>query len=230
MKKLGLVLTLAALVAFVAVASASARGGTGAASSGSTPATGLHSADSGPGHGGDARGDDHGGHHGDDQHGDDHGDRREAGEDIRGNCDEAEHAGDASCAGVAAVSSSTTRSSSSADAGSGSGSGSGAGAGAGQSRAVAGKRLMATVGPGFSITLKTPAGVAVKTLRAGTYTVVVRDRSEKHNFHLSGRGVDKATSVGAVATQTWRVQFKAGTYAFTCDPHAQVMRGSLRVR
>ena len=94
---------------------------------------------------------------------------------------------------------------------------------------VAGRRLIGTVGPGFSITLKTPSGGAVRTLRAGTYTVVVRDRSDEHNFHLRGRGFNKATTVGAVATQTWRVKFSAGTYTYVCDPHAESMRGSLRV-
>ena len=65
---------------------------------------------------------------------------------------------------------------------------------------AAGKRLIASVGPGFTIALKTPSGGAVRTLRAGTYTVVVRDRSDEHNFHLSGRNVNKATGVDAVAT------------------------------
>ncbi|MDX6597691.1 MAG: Cupredoxin-like domain [Gaiellales bacterium] len=94
---------------------------------------------------------------------------------------------------------------------------------------VAGKQLIGTVGPGFSITLKTPSGGAVRTVRAGTYTVVVRDRSPEHNFHLRGRGIDKSTSEGGTATQTWRVNLAAGTYTFVCDPHASMMRGSLRV-
>lgn len=95
--------------------------------------------------------------------------------------------------------------------------------------AIAGKRLIGTVGPGFSIALKTPSGAAVRTLRAGTYTVVVRDRSDAHNFHLRGRGVDKATTVGDATTKTWRIKFAAGTYTYVRDPHASSMRGSLRV-
>ena len=95
--------------------------------------------------------------------------------------------------------------------------------------ATAGKRLIGTVGPGFSIALRTPAGAAVKTLRAGTYSVVVRDRSPEHNFHLRGRGVDKATTVGASATKTWTVKLAPGTYTYVCDPHASSMRGSLKV-
>ena len=95
--------------------------------------------------------------------------------------------------------------------------------------ATAGKRLIGTVGPGFSIALRTPAGAAVKTLRAGTYSVVVRDRSPEHNFHLRGRGVDKSTTVGASATTTWTVRLAPGTYTYVCDPHASSMRGSLKV-
>jgi plastocyanin len=69
----------------------------------------------------------------------------------------------------------------------------------------------------------------VRSVRAGTYTVVVRDRSPDHNFHLRGRGVDKATTVGASATKTWTVKLAAGTYTYVCDPHAPSMRGSLKV-
>jgi plastocyanin len=94
---------------------------------------------------------------------------------------------------------------------------------------VAGKQLVASVGPGFSIALKTAAGAAVKTLRAGTYTIVVHDRSPEHNFHLVGRAVNKATSPGSVSTRTWRIRFVPGSYSFVCDPHASMMRGSLRV-
>ena len=47
----------------------------------------------------------------------------------------------------------------------------------------------AHLGPGFTITLKTTAGKAVKSMRTGTYTVVVRDRSRIHNAHLVGAGL-----------------------------------------
>ena len=91
------------------------------------------------------------------------------------------------------------------------------------------KRLVATVGPGFTITLRTPAGAAVRSITAGSYTVTVRDRSDDHNFHLTGRSVNKTTSVDAITTATWRIKLSAGTYTFKCDPHAQAMRGSFRV-
>ena len=46
-------------------------------------------------------------------------------------------------------------------------------------------RLTATVGPGYTITLK-KGSTTVRTLKRGTYLVTVRDRSTEHNFHLRG--------------------------------------------
>ena len=97
--------------------------------------------------------------------------------------------------------------------------------------APAATRLVATVGPGFTIALRSSAGAAVRSARPGLYTVVVRDRSSAHNFHLVGRGVNRKTGVAFRGTATWRVRLVAGaTYRFVCDPHAGGMRGSFRVR
>jgi plastocyanin len=85
------------------------------------------------------------------------------------------------------------------------------------------KRLTATVGPGFTISM------SVKSVKPGTYTITVKDRSNIHNFHLIGRGVDKATSVPAAKTTTWKVTLKKGTYRFMCDPHRSFMKGVLKV-
>ncbi len=91
-------------------------------------------------------------------------------------------------------------------------------------------KLVGTVGPGFTITLKKGA-VKVKTLKAGKYTVVIRDKSNIHNFHLKGPGLNKLTSVSFVGTKTWAITLKAGTYKYVCDPHASLasMRGSFKV-
>ena len=83
--------------------------------------------------------------------------------------------------------------------------------------------LIGTDGPGFTITM------SKTTVKAGTYTIVIHDKSNIHNFHLTGPGVNKLTSVPAVATTTWRVTLKKGTYRFVCDPHATSMKGVLRV-
>ena len=90
-------------------------------------------------------------------------------------------------------------------------------------------RLTGTVGPGFTITLK-KAGKAFKTLKAGKYTITVSDKSNIHNFHLTGSGLNKEiTSVSFVGTKTITVTFAKGkTYKFVCDPHATVMKGSFK--
>ena len=89
-------------------------------------------------------------------------------------------------------------------------------------------RLTATVGPGFTITLK-KGTTKVTRLKAGTYTITVRDRSGDHNFHLKGPGVNKLTSVDWTGTKTWTVRLRAGRYTFLCDPHPESMKGTFRV-
>jgi plastocyanin len=88
--------------------------------------------------------------------------------------------------------------------------------------------LTGTDGPGFTITLKS-GSAAVKKLTAGAYTIVIHDKSNIHNFHLTGPGVDKKTSVPFVGNQTWKVTLKKGTYKFICDPHKTIMHGQFTV-
>jgi plastocyanin len=92
-------------------------------------------------------------------------------------------------------------------------------------------KLALTSGPGYTITLATAAGKKVRTMRTGTYTVVVRDRSAIHNAHLVGPGANRFTTVPYKGTRTWKVKLaRAGTLQFLCDPHArQGMRGSAKV-
>jgi plastocyanin len=59
--------------------------------------------------------------------------------------------------------------------------------------------------------------------------ITIRDRSPIHNFHLTGPGVDKKTSVPAVHTTKWTVTLKKGIYRFVCDPHRTIMHGILKV-
>jgi plastocyanin len=92
------------------------------------------------------------------------------------------------------------------------------------------RTLVATVGPGMTISLRTARGARVTRLRAGRYRIIVRDRSRSHNFHLVGRGVNRRTTVGFRGTARWTVTFQKGRrYRFVCDPHAGHMRGSFRV-
>jgi plastocyanin len=91
-------------------------------------------------------------------------------------------------------------------------------------------RLVVTAGPAEVITLKTAAGKSVSSLRRGTYTVVVRDRSRIHNVHLIAPGFNKKTAVPYVGTQTWKVPLvRVGTLRYRCDPHAFVMKGSAKI-
>jgi plastocyanin len=95
--------------------------------------------------------------------------------------------------------------------------------------AAATPKLSGTVGPGFTITLKSK-GAAVKTLKAGKYSITVSDKSPIHNFHLSGPGLNKEiTTVSFTGTKTVTVTLKKGKYTFVCDPHASSMKGSFTV-
>ena len=91
-------------------------------------------------------------------------------------------------------------------------------------------RLTAVVGPGINITLKTASGAKVTKLKAGTYTITVRDRSNIHNFALKGPGVAKDSGILFVGTKTWTVRLKAGKYTLVCTPHVSSMKGSFSVR
>ncbi len=88
-------------------------------------------------------------------------------------------------------------------------------------------RLVALVGTndGFVISLRDSAGNIVAKLDPGTYDIAVSDRSEAHNFHLRGPGVDMSTPIGDKQETTWTVTFTDGRYTFVCDAHASTMRG-----
>jgi plastocyanin len=89
-------------------------------------------------------------------------------------------------------------------------------------------RLTATVGPGYTITLKKGTKV-VRTLKRGTYRITVRDRSDEHNFRLRGPSGRLLSSVGWVGTKTVTLRLRPGRYTYVCDPHADQMRGAFRV-
>ncbi|HXK15886.1 MAG TPA: plastocyanin/azurin family copper-binding protein [Gaiellaceae bacterium] len=89
-------------------------------------------------------------------------------------------------------------------------------------------KLAGLVGPGFNISLK-QGGKTVTTLKAGTYTITVADKSNIHDFHLTGPGVNKKTTVGGLGTTIWKLTLKKGTYKYVCDPHASIMHGTFKV-
>jgi plastocyanin len=96
---------------------------------------------------------------------------------------------------------------------------------------AAATKLTGTVGPGFTISLRTSRGRAVKSLKAGRYAITVRDRARNHNFHLRGAGVNRKTGVAYRGTpaKAWTVTLKKGTLTWLCDPHATRMRGSAKI-
>jgi plastocyanin len=90
-------------------------------------------------------------------------------------------------------------------------------------------KLFGTVGPGFTISLRDAQGQPVTRLDPGEFEIQVEDRSEEHNFHLRGPGVDVSTAVETTGEQTFRVTLVDGRYTFVCDPHAVTMRGAFDV-
>jgi plastocyanin len=90
-------------------------------------------------------------------------------------------------------------------------------------------KLTASVSDPTNISLKMGSS-KVTSLKAGKYAIVVKDQAADHNFHLSGPGIDKKTSVGAKSTVTWTVTLKKGTYKYVCDPHSSFMKGSFTVK
>ena len=90
-------------------------------------------------------------------------------------------------------------------------------------------KLQARVADPVSISL-TVGGKKVSSLTPGRYTIVVRDEASDHNFHLTGPGVNRSTTVNARGTWTWNLTLKRGTYNYVCDPHAAFMKGSFTVK
>ncbi len=103
--------------------------------------------------------------------------------------------------------------------------------GAPASSQAAAPKLVASVGPGFTITLKNASGARVTSVKAGTYAITVDDRSSAHDFRLKGPGTNRVlSSVSAVGKKTVTVRLAKGRYQFVCQPHAAAMRGSFTVR
>jgi hypothetical protein len=84
------------------------------------------------------------------------------------------------------------------------------------------RTLRASVGPTGRATLSS------RSVRAGRYRILVRDRSVRHNFRLAGRGVNRTTAADFRGTATWRVRLSRGVYRFGSD--SKRLPGRLRVR
>jgi hypothetical protein len=89
-------------------------------------------------------------------------------------------------------------------------------------------QLVGSVGPGFVISV-TSGGAAVTHLDSGTYTLVVHDLADVHNFHLFGPGgVNVSTEVEFMGDKTFTVTLTDGIYNFDCDAHP-TMNGKFAV-
>ena len=86
--------------------------------------------------------------------------------------------------------------------------------------ASAATMLDGTVGPGFTMTL-TKGGQKVTSLKAGSYTFKVNDKSNIHNYVLNGPGVKnkEITSLSYTGSKSATVTLKKGTYTYYCSPH-----------
>jgi plastocyanin len=94
-------------------------------------------------------------------------------------------------------------------------------------------RLIGTVGPGYTISLK--KGTAkVKTLKAGKYTFVVTDKASIHNFTIErekgGPKIEKTlTGTSFQGKKTVTVTLKTGSWKFYCSIHEPQMFGFFKV-
>ena len=77
--------------------------------------------------------------------------------------------------------------------------------------------LVATVGSGSQVTLRSPSGQGIARLRPGTYRILVSDKSRTQNFHLVGPGINKRSGIAYVGRTTWKLKFQPGVYRYGSD-------------
>jgi plastocyanin len=91
--------------------------------------------------------------------------------------------------------------------------------------------LKGSVGPSETISLKNARGQKLAMVSRGTYRLTVTDRSDEHNFYVSGPGLKKQiTGIGFTGSKTVTLKLRPGKYAFVCTPHSDDMRGTFTVR
>jgi len=99
------------------------------------------------------------------------------------------------------------------------------------SGAATGTKLIGSVASDdFTITLTTEDGTDVTSLPAGDYTLEIVDKSDIHNFHLTGPGgVDVMSEVGSQEDEDYQITLVEGKYHYQCDPHSSQMFGDFDV-
>ena len=105
-------------------------------------------------------------------------------------------------------------------------------AGSAFSHGTAAPTLKGVVGPGFSISLK-KAGKRVTTLKAGSYTFAISDRSTFHNFTLEqqkgGKFERHLTSTAFKGSKSVTVRLRRGRWKYYCSVHESQMFGFFKV-
>jgi len=84
----------------------------------------------------------------------------------------------------------------------------------------------------YLITLTFANGKKVRTLKAGTYALVVHDYSSIHNFALGSQTQNKrllTTGIPWIGTRRYTLHLIPGRYAFACSAHFQTMVGTFVV-
>jgi hypothetical protein len=79
-------------------------------------------------------------------------------------------------------------------------------------------KLIGSVSAAGKVTLKTASGDVVKALDAGPYTLIVRDRSKRYGFRLSGPDLQMSTGKRFVGRKLWHVEIGTGV------PYGSVFR------
>src|SRR5262245_22200257 len=85
----------------------------------------------------------------------------------------------------------------------------------------------------FRISLTFPDGRPVRSIPAGTYTLVVHDYSKIHNFALGSQTQNRrllTTGIPWVGTRKYTLKLVAGSYAYACSAHFRTMNGRFVVR
>jgi plastocyanin len=94
-------------------------------------------------------------------------------------------------------------------------------------------KLVGTVGPGYTITLKKGAA-KVKTLKAGKYTFVITDKAAIHNFTVErekgGPKIEKTlTGTAFQGKKTVTMTLKTGSWKYYCSIHESQVFGFFKV-
>ncbi|HEY4349036.1 MAG TPA: hypothetical protein VGM80_15780 [Gaiellaceae bacterium] len=81
----------------------------------------------------------------------------------------------------------------------------------------------------YSIGVTFDDGSVAKSVPPGTYTLLINDQSQLHNFHFYGAGLDDESGVTDVQTLRFTVNLTTGIYNFVCDVHPDEMAGTIVV-